>query len=310
MQMESVAVAFVFITNAVAIVMLGFMLFRIMGQAKATHTLLSGQTQRLYDATNRLFIALSGIDRLVERLIEMNQVADAGPKPVNLSDESLMRLQSMSDESNAAALGDIQRTLVTLRAMLTSGAGGGAIQATASHHSEGFQATQPADLGHQDEPGTPPGSHTASGGGAEAKELRRQLHEAQRLIEQLRAAPQASAAAQQTATALRDKLEQQEQLLLRAKDRAHKAEGTVNTLKQDIEQLSAQVMQAQEASTNSMTQLQTQMSTLTHERSTVQNQLDEIRDTLKRTLIEKDFIEDKLLALDTMARSTSPPAQP
>ena len=68
MMLEQIAIVFVFIANAVSIILLGFMLFRIAKQTEATHKLLSGGAQDLLDAGKRLRDALKSTDRLVDRL--------------------------------------------------------------------------------------------------------------------------------------------------------------------------------------------------------------------------------------------------
>ncbi|HET8871418.1 MAG TPA: hypothetical protein VFM48_13310, partial [Aquabacterium sp.] len=77
MQMEQLAVLFVFVGNAASIVMLAFMLYKISKQTEATHALLSGGTQDLIDAGKRLRDALKSTDRLVDRLSDLNNRTDS-----------------------------------------------------------------------------------------------------------------------------------------------------------------------------------------------------------------------------------------
>lgn len=76
MQLEQLAVLFVFIGNAVSLILLAFMLHRIVKQTETTHTLLSGGAQDLIDAGKRLRDAMKSTDRLVDRLSDMNKQAD------------------------------------------------------------------------------------------------------------------------------------------------------------------------------------------------------------------------------------------
>ncbi len=234
MELERLAVVFVFVGNAAAIGLLAFMLFRILSQTKQTHEMLQGSAQDLMTAGKRLREALQTVDRLSERLIDVNKSADAAQLPHSAA-ESQQALVAMPANDQL---------------------------------------------------------------GAELQLAQAKLAEANAVIQQLRRAHRQAEATTQSAEAQRVSMEQQQQSLNLAKQRAIKAELVSINLKQELDKISAEADKRSRDTTSDMDNMRAQMQAINEERSALFRQLEDLKEVMKRTIVEKDFIEDKLLHLD------------
>lgn len=292
MQLESVAVLFVFIGNAAAIILLAFMLFRILGQTEATHDMMKKGSTELLDSAKRLRDMLQSVDRLSERLIDANKVANqSANRPIDLSAESLEKIAALTDSLTREGIEEHEQIVTEMRKMLES------IQAI---QPEGYPAWRQEHQGKLDQT-LLQRSHLST----ELEQVKIRLDEANIVINELRRANRLAEATTQSADVLRQNLDQQQQLLNRAKERAQKAEATANALTQEVDKLNNEVEQARNAAAKDLDDLREQIKAVTQERTVLFNQLEELKNTMKRTLLEKDFIEDKLLDLDEAHRSTT-----
>lgn len=292
MQLESVAVLFVFIGNAAAIILLAFMLFRILSQTETTHTLMRQGTDELMGAAKRLHEMLSSVDRLSDRLIDANKLAgQANSQAINISQESLQKIAALTDSLTREGIEEHEGMMGEMRDLLES------LQRV---DPDGYTAWRQDNQGKLDQTLTQR-SHLAT----ELEQVKIRLDEANIVINELRRANRLAEASTQSAEVLRQNMDQQQQLLNRAKERAQKAEATANTLTQEVEKLQAEVDHARHVAEKDIEDLRSQMEAVAQERTILFNQLEELKNTMKRTLLEKDFIEDKLLDLDEAHRSSS-----
>lgn len=290
MQLESVAVLFVFIGNAAAIILLAFMLFRILGQTETTHTLMRQGTDELMGAAKRLHEMLSTVDRLSDRLIEANKHASqTSNQSVNISHESLQKITALTDSLTREGIEEHEGMMNDMRELLES------LQRV---DPDGYSAWRHDNEGKIDHTLTQR-SHLHT----ELEQVKIRLEEANIVINELRRANRLAEASTQSAEVLRQNMDQQQQLLNRAKERAQKAEAHANTLTNEVEKLQSEVDHVRHAAEKDIDDLREQMNAITQERTLLFNQLEELKNTMKRTLLEKDFIEDKLLDLDEAHRS-------
>ncbi|MDE2433656.1 MAG: hypothetical protein KGN37_12530 [Burkholderiales bacterium] len=294
MQIEQLAILFVFVGNAASIVMLAFMLYKISKQTEATHTLLAGGTQDLMDAGKRLRDALKSTDRLVDRLTDMNNRADTSTPPPAPSevDEQFRKIEAMiqdlsSDrryEDHGKFLEDIKRLLDSLTGVKPEG-----LSQWRDDHQNKLETAQVQR------------NRMAT----EMEALKGRLDDANRIIQELRRSVRLAEAASQSTDALRASLDQHQQLLARAKEKAQQAEARCATLSREIELLEAEAGRGDGKSDGPSTSaLRRQLDEVTRERDGMKNQLDQLRDMMQRTLVEKEFIEEKLLDLDAAAYSS------
>lgn len=293
MQMEQLAILFVFVGNAASIVMLAFMLYKISKQTEATHTLLQGGTADLIDAGKRLRDALKSTDRLVDRLADLNSRADAPSSgaPTGEMDEQFRKLEAMLQDLSGRRHQDHGKFLEDIKVVLDSLTG---------LKPEGLSQWRD-DYQNKLETAQAQRNRMAT----EMEALKARLDESNRIIQELRRSVRLAEAASQSTEALRASLDQQQQLLARAKERAQLAESRCATLSREIELLEAEASRGDGKSEGASTSaLRRQLDEITRERDGMKNQLDRLRDTMQRTLVEKEFIEEKLLDLDAAAYSS------
>ncbi|HET8695425.1 MAG TPA: hypothetical protein VFM33_12200 [Aquabacterium sp.] len=293
MQMEQLAILFVFVGNAASIVMLAFMLYKITKQTEATHTLLQGGTADLIDAGKRLRDALKSTDRLVDRLSDLNSRADSPPSgaPTSEMDEQFRKIEAMLQDLSGRRHQDHGKFLEDIKVVLDSLTG---------LKPEGFSQWRD-DYQNKLETAQTQRNRMAT----EMEALKVRLDDANRIIQELRRSVRLAEAASQSTEALRASLDQQQQLLARAKERAQLAESRCATLSREIELLEAEAGRGDGKSDGPSTSaLRRQLDEVTRERDGMKNQLDRLREAMQRTLVEKEFIEEKLLDLDAAAYSS------
>ncbi len=292
MQLEQIAVLFVFIGNAVSIMMLGFMLFKISKQTEATHSLLVNGTRDLLEAGKRLRDSTKSTDRLVDRLSDLNQQPSSAPPPAaSETEEHFRKLESMLQELSGKKLPDHGKFLEDIRQVLDSignqsGTDSFAQWRDAHQHKLEAAQTQRTRMA------------------AEMEALKTRLDESQKVIVELRRTVRVAETANQSTEALRVSLDQQQQLLARAKERAQAAESRAATLSREIELMQAEAGRAESKGDGASAAVRRQLDEVTRERDGLKGQLEKLRETMQRTLIEKDFIEEKLLDLDAAAHAS------
>ena len=292
MQLEQLAVLFVFIGNAVSLILLAFMLHRIVKQTEATHTLLSGGAQDLMDAGKRLRDAMKSTDRLVDRLSDMNKQADlqASNAPPTPTEEHFKKIESMILDLSGRKFDDHGKFLEDIKGLMDS-LGGVSNESFGQWRDANQNKLETAQVQR---------NRMAS----EMETLKVRLDDSQKIIQELRRSVRLAEAAGQSADALRASLDQQQQLLTRAKEKAAAAENRAANLAREVELMQAEAERADPGKDNGAAQsLRRQLEEMTRERDGLQGQIERLREAMQRTLIEKDFIEEKLLDLDAAAHS-------
>ena len=292
MMLEQIAIVFVFIANAVSIILLGFMLFRISKQTEATHKMLHGGGQDLLDAGKRLRDALKSTDRLVDRLGELYskppEQQQAAPVPPEQQDQHFKVIEDMLKDLSGRKFEDHSRFLEDIKQLLDSVAGS---------TPEGLSQWRDANQNRLET-----AQLQRNRMAAEMEALKVRLEDSNKIISELRRSVRLAEASGQAADALRTNLDQTQQLLGRAKERASNAEARVEALTRELDLMRLDAEKASPGKDNAAVQsLKRQVDDLIREKDGLLAQLEKMRDTMQRTLIEKDFIEEKLLDLDAAA---------
>lgn len=292
MQIESIAVLFVFIGNGAAIILLAFMLFRILGQTEETHRVMRQGSNELLDSAKRVKDMLQAVDRLCDRLIDANKLAIQNGQMLNISSEHLEKIAALTDSLSSDRVEAYESILGDMRQLLES---------LYSVKPEGYPQWRQEHQGKLDQ-----AMNQRSHLNTELEQVKIRLDEANVVISELRRANRLAEASTQSADVLRQNMEQQQQLLNRAKERAQKAEATVNTLTQEMEKVQAEAAHLRQSAVRDLDDVREQMNVVEQERAKLFQQLEELKGTMHRTLLEKNFIEDKLLDLDEAARLAKP----
>ncbi len=238
--MQDISIAFVFVSNIAAILLLTFLLFRILGQTRDTQRMMLNEGRKLEEAAKRLVNMLGNVDRLSERLLETHKLADVQGDP------NQGEISSQSAAPLAAPASNSQRE-------------------------------------------------------NEIGQLKQQIEDANELITQLRLANRPADVGPKPADILREELAQQKSLTEKIKERAQKAEESAKSVKLELAQLNAHLTQSDSESKKELMELRQQLTSRTQESNNLQRQRDELQDSMKRTLLEKNFIEEKLLEFDVKA---------
>jgi DNA repair exonuclease SbcCD ATPase subunit len=292
MPITSIVVTLVFVCSAVTIVLLSFMLFRILEQTKLTRNVIHERLEHLQVATERLMTLLSGVDRLSERLRELNTQADQRREREPLSDDHLQVLMDLGKALEMGTVGHVEKNAADMQALL-----GSLSDVKAEDYSQWKQ---------QNEERLNQALSARRQKDAEVLELKQRLEEARQMISDLRRSTRVAEANSQSADALRAKLDEQELYLTRTKERAIKAESSALTLRQELDKLAAQDQKNRAKTEQELALLRAQMDAIAQERQKLADQLEDLQGSMKRTLLEKDMIEDRLLELDETVHSTLP----
>ena len=132
---------------------------------------------------------------------------------------------------------------------------------------------------------------------AETEQMRQRLLDAHHIIQELRRVNKAAEAAGHTVEHLRAETGKQRQLLDRAKERIRMAETKTKSLKADVERLSM-MNPAGAAEMEALNEARRKLGEVSNERDAHVRELDALKGAMKRTLVEKDFIEEHFLRLD------------
>ena len=292
MPITSIVVTLVFVCSAVTIVLLSFMLFRILEQTKLTRNVIHERLEHLQVATERLMTLLSGVDRLSERLRELNTQADQRREREPLSDDHLQVLMDLGKALEMGTVGHVEKNAADMQALL-----GSLSDVKVEDYSQWKQ---------QNEERLNQALSARRQKDAEVLELKQRLEEARQMISDLRRSTRVAEANSQSADALRAKLDEQELYLSRTKERAIKAESSALTLRQELDKLAAQDQKNRAKTEQELALLRAQMDAIAQERQKLADQLEDLQGSMKRTLLEKDMIEDRLLELDETVHSNLP----
>lgn len=288
MDLVNLAVAVVFVSNAIILILLVYMLIRILGQTEQTREMMVGASRELADSARVVRDA-------VYRIGESGRggaapVATATPVPglemLDRLDQMMEDLARHGGEGTEQALADIKRTVESMRTVEPSN--------LAEWHRK-----------HQTELEHVLAQRNRLAG--ETEQMRQRLHEAHRIILELRRANKAAEAAGQTVDHLRVEMSKQQQVLDRAKERIRIAETKAAQLSADVEQL-ARLNPAGAAENEALKEARRQLAEVSRQRDAQVRELDQLKDAMQRTLVEKDFIEEHFLRLDGSRPAAGGPA--
>jgi hypothetical protein len=288
MDLVNLAVAVVFVSNAIILILLVYMLVRILGQTEQTREMMVSASRELNDSARvvrdagyKIVDALRGgfgggapVERAVQAVI---------PTPV-AGIELLDKLNQMMEEMQAApgtestekALVDIRRMMEGLKSLDASKLG--EWQRKHQHDLENLVAQRDKLV-------------------SETEAMRRRLHEAHRIIVELRAANKIAEEKGHTVEALRGEVAKHQQIIERAKERVRVAEQKAEALAADVEQLAA-ANPGGAADNEALKEARRKLAEVSAERDEHAAELDSLKHAMQRTLVEKEFIEEHFLRLD------------
>jgi len=133
---------------------------------------------------------------------------------------------------------------------------------------------------------------------AELEHLKNANEEAQRHVRELQLRQRATQGAAAENAELKLELDRLKGDLEMARDRARKQEQRSNALAQDLEKAFSAQGGAPVVDSTRAKELEAKLANAEVEKAKLNNQLKQIQDSLKRTLTEKDFIEERFLQLD------------
>lgn len=287
MDLVNLAVAVVFVSNAIILILLVYMLIRILGQTEQTREMMVGASRELTDSAR---VVRDAVYRIGDLGRGATPAATATPVPglemLDRLDQMMEDLARNGGEGTEQALADIKRTVESMRAVEPAN--------LADWHRK-HQAELEHVLAQR--------NRLAS----ETEQMRQRLHEAHRIILELRRANKAAEAAGQTVDHLRVEMSKQQQVLDRAKERIRIAENKAAQLSADVEQL-ARLNPAGAAENEALKEARRQLAEVSRQRDAHVRELDQLKDTMQRTLVEKDFIEEHFLRLDGSRQAAGSPA--
>jgi DNA repair exonuclease SbcCD ATPase subunit len=285
MDLVNLAVAVVFVSNAIILILLVYMLVRILGQTEQTRDMMIGASRELTDSAR---VVRDAGYKIVDALRGgFSNSAPNAPPTVTATPvagiEMLDKLNTMMEEMSQHGGADTDRQLADIRRMMESMS-----QVDPSKIAE-WHRKHKADLEHT--------LQQRDKLAAETEQMRQRLMEAHRIITELRKANKAAEAQGHTVEALRGELGKHQQILERAKERVRMAEQKAEQLTADVERLSA-ANPAGAAENEALKEARRRLAEVSAERDEHARELDDLKDAMQRTLVEKDFIEEHFLRLD------------
>lgn len=297
MDLVNLAVAVVFVSNAIILILLVYMLIRILGQTEQTREMMVGAARELNDSAR---VVRDAGYKIGDALRNVGPGGAAPPVPTVTSTpvagvEMLDKLNTMMEEMSHQPSGEnTEKALADIKRMM-----------------EGMAQVEPAKLAEWHKKHKAELEHALQQRNRlaqETEQMRQRLHEAHRIIIELRRANKAAEAAGHTVEHLKGEMSKQQQLLDRAKERIRIAETKAQQLSGDVERLSM-LNPAGAAENEALKEARRKLAEVTSERDNQVRELDQLKDSMKRTLVEKNFIEEHYLRLDA-ARQDAGAAQP
>jgi chromosome segregation ATPase len=289
MDLVNLAVAVVFVSNAIILILLVYMLIRILGQTEHTREMMVSAARELNESARVVRDAAYKIGD--QRGSGGNAAPSVTATPV-AGIEMLDKLNHMMEEMSGQQggentdkiLSDIKRMMEGMAGMESSKLAGMDPAKLAEWHKK-----HKAELEHV----LAQRNKLAS----ETDQMRTRLHDAHRIILELRRANKAAEAAGHTVEALRGEVSKHQQVLERARERIRLAESKAEQLSADVERLS-QMNPEGAADNEALKESRRKLAEVSQERDAHVRELDVLKDAMQRTLVEKDFIEEHFLRLD------------
>jgi len=282
----NIAVAVSLISNCIAIIFLIFMLFRILSETNNGHRLVREGSDKLIRAGEELTAVVNAADAMILRMrgaaaAEGGSRASSGGSLV-ISPEGIKILSRLMQSLSQHTFKEMDSILLEMRHLLGSlkrlPPGG------FSAWQEQNQATIDRILEIQ---GIAPEVMLSIKANIEdSKIVTQELERASKQVE-----------GQNLGTEeLNTYLQQQEKLIEQMRERATRAEERSEMLDQQIRALS-EVDQSRKSDSQELDRLRNQNTQLSQERSSLVRHLETLTSEIKRTKLEKEFIEDRLLSM-------------
>jgi hypothetical protein len=282
----NIAVAVSLISNCIAIIFLIFMLFRILSETNNGHRLVREGSDKLIRAGEELTAVVNAADAMILRMrgaaaAEGGSRASSGGSLV-ISPEGIKILSRLMQSLSQHTFKEMDSILLEMRHLLGSlkrlPPGG------FSAWQEQNQATIDRILEIQ---GIAPEVMLSIKANIEdSKIVTQELERASKQVE-----------GQNLGTEeLNTYLQQQEKLIEQMRERATRAEERSEMLDQQIRALS-EVDQSRKSDSQELDRLRNQNAQLSQERSSLVRHLETLTSEIKRTKLEKDFVEDRLLSM-------------
>lgn len=285
MDLVNLAVAVVFVSNAIILILLVYMLIRILGQTEQTREMMVGAARELNDSAR---VVRDAGYKIGDALRNIGGGGSAGAPQVSATPvagvEMLDRLNHMMEEMSTSQGGEsTEQALADIKRMMES------MAAVDPSKLAEWHRKHKADLEHA--------LAQRNKLATETEQMRQRLHDAHRIILELRRANKAAEAAGHTVEHLRGEMGKQQQILDRAKERIRIAEAKAANLSADVERLSM-LNPAGAAENEALKEARRKLAEVSKERDSHVRELDVLKDAMQRTLVEKDFIEEHFLRLD------------
>jgi len=290
----NIAVAVSLISNCIAIGFLIFMLYRILSEAHSGHKIVHEGSQKLIKAGEDLAAVVAEADNMVLRMRGVAAAAGEGignttihrtminQGSLMISPEGIKILSRLMQSLSQHTLNEMQSVLVEMRQLLAS---------LNTITPDGYPAWQKAN---QD------AINKILGIAGMTPEilvtLQSQIEESKGVTQLLERSAKDSEGQAMTSEELTAYMQQQELLLEQMRDRAKKAEERSAMLDQQIGALS-EIEQVRKTESQELERLRAQNSQLSQERSSLVRHLETLTSEIKRTKLEKEFIEDRLLSM-------------
>ncbi|WP_395701127.1 hypothetical protein [Aquabacterium sp.] len=284
MDLVNLAVAVVFISNAIILILLVYMLIRILGQTEQTREMMVGASRQLTESARVVRDAAYKLGDGLRGGGGGGNAPTVTPTPV-AGLELLDRLNTMMEEMSTGQGGvDTEKALADIKRLMES------LNATDPSKMGEWQNKYKAEL----EQALAQRNRLA----AETETMRKRLLEAHTIIVELRRANKAAEAAGHTVEALRGEVQKQQQVIDRARERLRMAESKSEALKADVERLSM-INPGGAADNEALKEARRKLAEVSNERDAQARELDSLKDKMQRTLVEKDFIEERFLRMDS-----------
>ena len=282
----NIAVAVSLISNCIAIIFLIFMLFRILSETNNGHRLVREGSDNLIRAGEELTAVVSAADAMILRMrgaaaAEGGSRASSGGSLV-ISPEGIKILSRLMQSLSQHTLKEMDSILLEMRHLL------GSLKRLPPGGFSAWQEQNQATIDRILEiKGISPEVMLS---------IKTNIEDSKIITQELERASKQVEGKNLGTEELNTYLQQQEKLIEQMRERATRAEERSEMLDQQIRALS-EVDQPRKGDSQELDRLRNQNTQLSQERSSLVRHLETLTSEIKRTKLEKEFIEDRLLSM-------------
>jgi len=295
----NIAVVISLVSNCVAILFLIFMLFRILSETSNGHRLVREGSEKLIKAGEELSTIVDTADAMILRMRGVAAGAGEGAHhrtivnqgSLMISPEGIKILSRLMQSLSQHTLNEMQGILLEMRQLLSS---------LNSISPEGYPAW------HQAHQATINKILGLTGISPEVLvTIQSNIEESKLVTQELERSAKEAHGQSLSVDELSAYMRQQETLIEQMRDRAQKAEERAEMLNLQIHSLS-EMDQSRKSDSKELERLRNQNNQLSQERSSLVRHLETLTSEIKRTKLEKEFIEDRLLSMVDHLQSHTP----